>query len=128
MDIYIPLPPGSFWDLFSRIFENDYGPWGVVLKVVIIAPIIEEMIFRGIIMHGFMRNYSKFSAIIISALMFALFHLNPWQFPSAFALGILLGWLMVRTRSILLCILGHSVNNLLVLVSISIGRKSTPMH
>ena len=79
------------------------------------APVVEELIFRGVIMHGLMRNYSKFTAVFVSALMFALFHLNPWQFPATFILGIVLGILMVRTRNIYLCILGHAINNGLVL-------------
>ncbi|MDO9615314.1 MAG: CPBP family intramembrane metalloprotease [Bacteroidota bacterium] len=104
--------------MFNKIFENDYGIYGAILKVVIIAPVIEELIFRGVIMHGLMRNYSKFTAVFVSALMFALFHLNPWQFPATFILGIVLGILMLRTRNIYLCILGHAINNGLVLISI----------
>jgi hypothetical protein len=50
--------------------------------------------------------------------MFALFHLNPWQFPATFILGIVLGILMLRTRNIFLCIIGHAINNGLVLISI----------
>lgn len=110
--------PSWFIELFTRIFENDYGVYGAVIKVAVIAPIIEEMIFRGIIMHGLMRNYSPFTAVSVSALMFALFHLNPWQFPATFILGLLLGILMYRTRNIILCILGHAINNGLVLFSI----------
>jgi len=111
-------PPPWFLELFQRIFENDHGIYGAILKVVIIAPIVEEMIFRGVIMHGLMRNYSAFTAVFVSALMFALFHLNPWQFPATFTLGIVLGILMLRTRNIYLCIIGHSINNGLVMFSI----------
>ncbi|MFV0379111.1 MAG: lysostaphin resistance A-like protein [Mangrovibacterium sp.] len=113
----MPAPPW-FWELFDKIFNNDFGIWGAVLKVVIIAPIVEELIFRGIIMHGFMRNYPSLLAIFFSGLLFALFHLNPWQFPATFMLGCLLGWVMIITRNILACILGHAINNLLVLLSI----------
>lgn len=111
-------PPAWFWELFNKIFDSDFGIYGAILKVVIMAPVIEELIFRGVIMHGLMRNYSKFTAVFVSALMFALFHLNPWQFPATFVLGILLGILMVRTRNIFLCIIGHAINNGLVLISI----------
>lgn len=117
VDKAIPPPPW-FWEMFNKIFESDYGIYGAILKVVIMAPVIEELIFRGVIMHGLMRNYSKFTAIFVSALMFALFHLNPWQFPATFILGIVLGILMLRTRNIYLCILGHAINNGLVLISI----------
>lgn len=111
-------PPPWFWEMFNKIFESDYGIYGAILKIVIIAPVVEELIFRGVIMHGLMRNYSKFTAVFTSALMFALFHLNPWQFPATFILGLLLGILMLRTRNIYLCILGHAINNGLVLFSI----------
>lgn len=87
------------------------------------APIVEELIFRGVIMHGLMRNYSKSTAIFASALMFALFHLNPWQFPATFILGLLLGLLMVRTNNIILCIIGHAINNGLVLISIQYAAE-----
>ena len=117
LDKVLP-PPSWFWELFNKIFENDYGIYGAILKVVIMAPVIEEMIFRGVIMHGLMRNNSKFTAVFVSALLFALFHLNPWQFPATFVLGIVLGILMLRTRNIYLCILGHAINNGLVLISI----------
>lgn len=122
VDKLIPPPPW-FWELFNKVFESDFGIYGAFLKVAIIAPIIEELIFRGVIMHGLMRNYSKFTAVFVSALLFALFHLNPWQFPATFILGLLLGILMVRTRNIFLCIAGHSLNNALVLLTMTYGHE-----
>lgn len=118
VDMLIPPPPW-FWELFNKVFESDFGIYGAFLKVAVIAPIIEELIFRGIIMHGLMRNYSRFTAVFVSALLFALFHLNPWQFPATFVLGLMLGILMMRTRNIFLCILGHSLNNGMVLLSLT---------
>lgn len=122
-------PPSWFWELFDKIFENDFGFWGAFMKVVVVAPIVEELIFRGVIMHGLMRNYSKFTAIFFSGLLFALFHLNPWQFPATFVLGMILGWIMIRTRNILLCIGGHAINNLLVLLAITWAQqiKDSPL-
>ncbi len=116
-------PPPWFWELFARIFDNDFGFWGAFMKVVIIAPVVEELIFRGVIMHGLMRNYSAFKAIFYSGLLFALFHMNPWQFPATFMLGLLLGWIMIRTRNIGLCIVGHAINNLLVLLTITFDKQ-----
>lgn len=116
-------PPMWFWEMFGRIFDNDFGFWGAFMKVVVIAPIVEELIFRGVIMHGLMRNYRSAKAIFYSGLLFALFHLNPWQFPATFVLGLLLGWLMIRTRNITLCIAGHAINNLLVLLAITFQEE-----
>ncbi len=122
MDKYLPAP-SWFWELFNKIFEGDFGWWGAFLKVVVIAPIIEESIFRGMILQGFRRNYNSFVAVFMSALLFALFHLNPWQFPATFVLGLLLGWLVVRTDSIFLSILGHSINNAMVLLTITYWKS-----
>lgn len=116
-------PPPWFWEMFSNIFDNDFGFWGAFMKVVIIAPIVEELIFRGVIMHGLMRNYSGLKAVFFSGLLFALFHLNPWQFPATFMLGLLLGWIMLRTRNIGLSIAGHALNNLVVLLTITFHKE-----
>jgi membrane protease YdiL (CAAX protease family) len=118
VDNVLPPPPW-FWELFERIFENRFGFWGAALKVVIIAPIIEEVLFRGIIMHGLMRNYRNWHAVLLSGILFSVFHLNPWQMTYTFFLGLLLGWIMVRTRSLPFTILIHAINNLIVLLSIS---------
>jgi uncharacterized protein len=118
----IPAPQW-FWELFSRIFDSDYGWWGAFMKVVIMAPVIEELIFRGIILHGFRRNYSAVMAVFMSALLFSLFHLNPWQMPATFVLGLLLGWIMIRTRNIFLAILGHALNNLMVLLTVTFWSR-----
>jgi len=118
MEKIIPAPVW-FWEMFNKIFESDYGWWGALMKVAVIAPVVEELIFRGLILHGLRRNYSAFTSVFMSALLFALFHLNPWQFPATFILGLLLGWIVLRTRSLILSILGHSINNLLVLLSIT---------
>jgi uncharacterized protein len=114
----LPAPPW-FWELFSKIFDSDFGWWGAFFKVVVIAPVIEELIFRGIILNGFRKNYKAATAVFISALLFSLFHLNPWQMPATFVLGLLLGWIVIRTRSILLAIIGHAINNLMVLLTVT---------
>lgn len=122
IDKYLPAPDW-FWEMFNKIFEGDFGWWGAFMKVVVVGPIVEELIFRGLILQGFRRNYKAFTAVIMSALLFALFHLNPWQFPATFVLGILLGWIMIRTNNIVLAIIGHSINNFLVLMSISLWKE-----
>jgi len=116
-------PPPWFWELFERIFKNRFGFWGVVLKVVVLAPVIEEVLFRGIIMHGLMRNYKSWTAVLLSGILFSVFHLNPWQMTYTFFLGLLLGWIMVRTRSLPLAIIVHALNNLIVLLSITYHQE-----
>ena len=129
LDKVLP-PPDWFWELFNKIFEGDFGFWGAFMKVSIVAPVVEELIFRGIILQGLRRNYSPFMAIFASALLFALFHLNPWQIQATFMLGLLLGWIMLRTNNILLAIIGHSINNTLVLLSLTYWDiiRETPFY
>jgi membrane protease YdiL (CAAX protease family) len=111
-------PPGWFLELFDRLFESDHGIWGGILRVVILAPVVEELIFRGVIFSGFQRIYPAFWAIFFSALLFALFHLNPWQLGPTFLLGLLLGYVRLRTGSLLAAIFTHALHNLMIFLSV----------
>ena len=111
--------PYWFWELFNKVFEGDYGWTGAFLKVAVVAPIVEELIFRGMILNGFRRNYHGAIAVFMSALLFSLFHLNPWQMPATFILGLLVGWLILRTNNIFVAIIGHSMNNAWVLLTVT---------
>jgi membrane protease YdiL (CAAX protease family) len=97
--------------------------WVTFLAVVVLGPITEEFLFRGVILQGFLRNYGRRKAVIVSALLFALFHLNPWQFPVAFLLGIVLGWWLAVTGSLLPCLFGHALANSLPLIVSVVGRN-----
>lgn len=85
--------------------------WQGVALAVVIAPVVEELAFRGLILRGLLGRWPAPSAIFVSATLFALMHFNPAQFPIAFTLGAVLAWVYVRTRSLGLCILGHAINN-----------------
>jgi membrane protease YdiL (CAAX protease family) len=84
---------------------------------VVAAPVLEEIMFRGIILEGYLKNYKPWTAILVSAFIFGLIHGNLAQGVNAFALGILFGWIYWKTSSILLVILLHFVNNVLAFVS-----------
>ena len=111
-------PPGWFMELFSRLFESDHGVWFGIMRVVILAPIVEELIFRGVIFSGFQRIYTSSLAIFFSALLFALFHLNPWQLGPTFLLGLLLGFVRLRTGSLLAAIFTHALHNGMIFLSV----------
>jgi membrane protease YdiL (CAAX protease family) len=111
-------PPGWFMELFDKLFESDHGVWFGILRVVILAPIVEELIFRGVIFSGFQRIYPAILAIFFSALLFALFHLNPWQLGPTFLLGLLLGYVRLRTGSLLAAIFTHALHNGMIFLSV----------
>jgi Predicted metal-dependent membrane protease len=89
------------------------------LTLVIAAPIFEELIFRGIILDGLLKKYSPTRSIVISSILFAVVHLNPWQFIAAFVIGIFSGWVYYKTSNLTLSILIHAVNNLMAFISMS---------
>lgn len=106
---------GEWFDSFSRqigfIAENHVI---MFIMVVIIAPILEEVLFRGIVLKGLMNNgMLSNTAIFLSSLAFALFHANPWQFVGALCLGMVLGLVYERTKTLLAPILLHALNNLI---------------
>ena len=94
-------------DLDELVTNGWQGP----VLAVLIAPLTEELIFRGLILRGLLARWSPALAIAGSAVLFAATHLNPAQAPVALLLGAILGWVYVRTRSLGLCVLGHAFNN-----------------
>jgi membrane protease YdiL (CAAX protease family) len=77
------------------------------IAIVIAAPVLEELIFRGIILNGLLKRYSPLKSIVISSILFGVVHLNPWQFVAAFVIGIFSGWVYYKTKKLTLCILIH---------------------
>jgi glutamate-5-semialdehyde dehydrogenase len=90
------------------IFDNN---WAGPVLLVILGPLTEEIIFRGLVLRGLLGRYRPWTAIILSAALFSLMHVNPAQVPVTLGLGIVLGWVYYRTRSLGLCFLGHAINN-----------------
>lgn len=114
----IPMP-----EWVKKIFEEAIGAgWLGFLQVVILAPIVEEIIFRGVVLEGFLQRYSPTKAILWSAFMFGFIHMNPWQLIGGFGLGVLMGWVYYRTRNLWLPILIHLINNLFAFVLMQYGN------
>jgi membrane protease YdiL (CAAX protease family) len=101
-----------------------------ILTIALIGPLAEEMVFRvGIEGHLLRKGLKPWYAILISAAIFSIIHLNPAQMLGAFALGILFGWLFYRTGSAIPSILGHVLNNsLCVVLSFAYPDPKTTME
>lgn len=88
------------------------GPlWVALLSVSIFAPLFEEWLCRGLVLRGLMKHMNPIGAILVSAIFFAVLHMNPWQALPAFILGALFGYVYYRTGSLKLTMLMHCVNN-----------------
>lgn len=104
----MPNLPNVLVGEFDMILRDKWG----YLAVGLLAPVAEEVVFRGAILRSLLQwNKHHRVAIFISALLFALVHGNPAQMPHALLVGLLLGWMFYRTNSIVPSVTYHWVNN-----------------
>lgn len=83
-----------------------------ILSITIMAPLVEELLFRGTIQGHLMRiGVKPLFAILASSAIFGVIHMNPAQILFAFAIGLIFGWLYYRTGSLVPGIVGHFINN-----------------
>lgn len=104
----IPLP-----EFMLKSFEGLFSSRSPVIFILLVvaAPVLEELLFRGIILEGFLHRYSPGKAILWSSVIFGVIHLNPWQFIAAFFGGLLIGWVYWQTRSLLPAMFIHFIMN-----------------
>ena len=104
----MPALPNFAEQEFDMILKDR---WGYII-VGLLAPFAEELVFRGAVLRSLLRwNSNHWIGIALSALLFAVIHMNPAQMPHAFLIGLLLGWMYWRTDSIVPGVVYHWVNN-----------------
>lgn len=114
---------GELYEMFSGMMETMGSnlPMMMIMAVVM-APIFEEIVFRGIIMKGLInKGWKPLNAIWLSSIIFGLVHGNPWQFAGAVLLGYVLGLVYFRTKSLLMPMLLHAFNNAISTILIAYG-------
>ncbi len=110
----MPETPEWFENAMEQIMD---APVLITLiSVSIFAPLFEEWLCRGIVLRGLLQKTHPVSAILVSAVFFAVLHMNPWQALPAFILGTLFGYVYYKTGSLKLTMLMHCVNNTLAVV------------
>lgn len=122
--LYISNLTGSFITFFIGILKgssvnnvvfdvtDSVSLWFNALVMVIVAPVFEEYIFRKLLVDRLVQ-FGEGAAVLMSALMFGLFHGNLNQFIYAFTLGLFLAFIYVKTRSIKYTVVLHMLVNLL---------------
>ncbi|MFN2525430.1 MAG: lysostaphin resistance A-like protein [Actinomycetota bacterium] len=91
----------------------------LTLLVVGVAPLVEEFLFRGLLMRYFLSKMRASWAIVATALFFAMFHAVVVLIPTLFVLGLFLGWVAYRHNSIYPAIALHAVNNAVAMVAVA---------
>jgi|TARA_B110000091_G_scaffold44500_1_gene48662 membrane protease YdiL (CAAX protease family) len=86
------------------------------IGAIVLSPILEEIIFRRIILKGFLTNYTPKKAILFSAIIFGVMHGEPIQIINAFIIGLFFGWIYYKTKSIGITIALHLTANLSVFI------------
>lgn len=104
----LDLFPSAYLDFVNQSIGT--GGWSILMTVVL-APIMEETLFRGLIQGAITERDGATRGILLSALLFGVIHVIPQQVINAFLIGIILGYIYFRTRSLITVMLLHALNN-----------------
>ncbi len=115
------LFPDKYLDLLDETIGT--GGWAV-LTAVVLAPVLEETLFRGIILESIRQKSGAFVAILLSAAIFGVIHLIPQQVIYAFFMGIVLGFVYIQTESLFSVMLIHAVNNGIAMLTMHVTGSS----
>ena len=103
------FPPTRYQlEMFAQLTAPDLMQ---IITVCLLAPFLEEMLFRGVMLRSFLRQYTRKQALLGSALLFGAAHMNLYQFAGGVLIGLVLGWLYDRSRSLWPCIALHALYN-----------------
>ncbi|GAB4526857.1 MAG: hypothetical protein Kow0063_01530 [Anaerolineae bacterium] len=97
------------------VFEQLSSPWFLLIGGAIVAPIVEEIFFRGFVFAGLCPRYGWQRAALISSALFALIHFVPTSVIPIFILGCIFAYLYHRSGSIWPAVLMHAATNALAL-------------
>src|SRR5207253_10340242 len=95
-----------------------------VLAFALVPALCEEVAFRGFVLRGLHHGFRPRNAVLLSSFFFALFHLNVFLFLPTFFLGVVLGLLTVRSRSLLPAISFHLLHNSVLIGLIPLSQYS----
>jgi uncharacterized protein len=114
---------GLFLSIFSLSIQQDYSTlftdvssaWGIMIGGAVVAPVVEEIIFRGFIFAGLRDRYGWKIAALISSLLFAVIHFQPTAVLPIVVLGLIFAYLYQRSGSIWPAIIMHLSSNAIAL-------------
>ncbi len=99
--------PDMLKELFGSILLGGFAP----VFLILVAPVTEELLFRGVFLRSFRERYGDARAIFWSSVFFGGIHLLPWQVVPAFFLGLIFAWWTIRSGSLWPALAGHAIVN-----------------
>jgi membrane protease YdiL (CAAX protease family) len=110
--------PAPSSESMTALFGNSlYGLAGALVSVVLLAPVIEELVFRVIMQETFAKKVAPLLAIVLQALIFSVYHLSLWAALPNLLLALATGWLAARSRSIWPALILHISYNAVVVAA-----------
>ena len=101
------------------------GRIAILLILVVVAPVLEELLYRGVLLGRLRRSYSAHTSVVVSAAIFSAIHLiDPnaaFVVPGLFVIGLVLGYQALKTGRIGLSIMTHAGVNLLAAIALLLG-------
>lgn len=97
-----------------------------LIYVCFLGPVLEEIIFRGFILKS-MQRFGNLTAIIVSSILFSMFHLNLVQFVNPVLMGIVLAFIAVKSKSIIPSIIAHVFNNSITFAVTAVSTLEKPL-
>lgn len=121
--LHLPRSESGAW-LARMVAESGHLVPVAVLVAVALVPVAEELFFRGYVQRRLCRRWGAAWGIAATSAMFGLAHFDRVQSPMAFLLGLYLGWVVHRGRSIVPGVLAHAANNLLWATLVLAGKDT----
>ncbi len=117
VSIVIP-PPDSLLQMAADLkFDGTFAALLLWLTIVFVAPLGEELLFRGFLQRSLEKHWKDITrAVLVTSMVFAMVHLNPFWIIQIYVLGVLLGYLSWKTKSVFPGMVVHGLNNGLALV------------
>ena len=100
------------------------GAWAIV-TVVVMAPLFEEVIFRGVLLESTRARYGVVAAWLLSSAIFGIVHVHPTVVVNAFVMGLVLAFIYLRTDSLWSAIILHAINNGIAYLALIAGHGNS---
>ena len=102
--------------------------WRALLLTVVMAPLAEEFLCRGILLDAARAKGGAAYGLLFSALFFGVIHFYPAAVVNAFVMGLLLGFIYIRSNSLYIVVILHAFNNALAMLLLTLGYAHTTLY
>ncbi len=123
--LFLPFPEHLEASMKETLLARNWHDWVILmLASVLLAGVLEEMLFRGFVQSAFEQRHPALFAIFSTAILFSFVHLLPWWFIQLIFIAMFLGVLAWRSESIIPSAIIHAQNNLIAILLVNFGEES----